>query len=395
MNGITRSWFILIGIIIWVVAHSAAGEDAKMKRNSTVKITPEQVDIMVVGCAHLRYLNPADKPVTSLVLGALEKYQPDHVAVEWLHPGIDQAPEDLYQPLGDLNTLAGLWGYDPAGVETALVETRKILDTLKEKNLPDTAMRIELGKLHYLSRDQLNAGYQWWTAHNSGAEVTELKRLTQNNFQGHELEVFGFAIARKQGLEYITPFDYQGKDAEWDFGAVINRTLVLAIERKHGLKEGDAGFDDASENMGKLAQAWLDSGDGTFLEQYGDIKEVKELANFFEHQKQSRKRDSIHKDLTGIAAMRFKQSPEFLEDERSAYYDVIAGLSIDGLGRKLVENFELRNRHMADFLEQDIRQFGSRRVMVIVGAGHKLFLEEILRKRGYHIVPSLEFLPEI
>jgi hypothetical protein len=40
---------------------------------------------------------------------------------------------------------------------------------LKTKGQPTLTHRLELGKLHYLSKDPLNAGYQWWQAARLGA----------------------------------------------------------------------------------------------------------------------------------------------------------------------------------------------------------------------------------
>ncbi|MCD4748751.1 MAG: hypothetical protein K8R59_05185 [Thermoanaerobaculales bacterium] len=388
--GVLLSWLI---VSLSLQLPSSAGEDTTLNVDNEKAVHPGQVDVVVIGCAHLMYLDPSDVPATDDILRALQEYEPDHMVVEWLHPSIDPASVDRYEPLGDLGTLARLWGYDLVNVEATLAETRTDLDSLKANGLPEAAIRIEMGKLYYLGTDQLNAGYQWWIARNLGANVKDLERLTQNNFEGHELEVFGFAIARREGLEYITPFDYEGEDALWDFGAVLNRTVEHAIKTKHGLKDGDKGFDEVAGEFGKAFQAWLNSGDGAFLDQYGSIKEIVELVRFFDDRKKTEEANQRIKDATGIAAMRFNQSAEHMEQERHGYYDVIAGLSIDGLGRRLVGNFELRNRYMVDFLEQDIRELGSKRVMVIVGAGHKLFLEKILRERGYRIVPSMDFMP--
>jgi hypothetical protein len=95
----------------------------------------------------------------------------------------------------------------------------------------------------------------------------------------------------------------------------------------------------------------------------------------------------------GLGLMRFYQSEEFVAQERRLYYESWTKVSIQGLGKKNVENFELRNKRMIDFMEEDVKALGTKRVLIIVGSGHKLFLEDQLKDRGYKIVPSSQFMP--
>ena len=43
---------------------------------------------------------------------------------------------------------------------------------------------------------------------------------------------------------------------------------------------------------------------------------------------------------------------------------------------------------MADFAQTDIDRLQAKRVLIIVGAAHKHFLEDIFVERGMKIVPS-------
>jgi hypothetical protein len=47
---------------------------------------------------------------------------------------------------------------------------------------------------------------------------------------------------------------------------------------------------------------------------------------------------------------------------------------------------------MADFVDQDIKARKSSRVLVIVGSGHRLFLENELRRRGYGLMAASDLL---
>lgn len=52
-----------------------------------------------------------------------------------------------------------------------------------------------------------------------------------------------------------------------------------------------------------------------------------------------------------------------------------------------------RNERMLNFALADVQRLGSRRVMILVGAGHKFAIEDLLRQRGYRVVPSAGYVP--
>ena len=351
------------------------------------------IEVMVFGTPHLRRHNFEAEPIAvDMIRLSLAKYKPDHVVVEWLHPSIKPESTRNYSSYGDLESFAKKWGYEHKGADMELYKVSQTVVSLKKQGLPVKDLRLKLGKLYYLIRDKLNAGYQWWLAEEKGADVTEFQQLTRNNFEGHELRIYGFHIARQQGLEYITPFDYQGEDTAWLGGKVwvVLRDHLLKV--KHGVEPGDPGWDELSEQYEKEYDA-LDYGDMTIVEKYGDIREAKErlAVSAFWEETQRRKRQIDNSD--GLGYMRYLQSEEFLKSEKEMYYTYWAGVSIGGLGKKNVENYELRNKNMVDFMEADIDRLGVKRVLIIVGSGHKLFLENELKERGYTIVPSSGFMP--
>jgi hypothetical protein len=47
---------------------------------------------------------------------------------------------------------------------------------------------------------------------------------------------------------------------------------------------------------------------------------------------------------------------------------------------------------MVDYLVADAERYGATRILVVVGAGHKFALEDLLRARGYTIVDSRSFV---
>lgn len=353
---------------------------------------PTQVEVIVVGSPHLRQIDPKDRPPTDRIRRALARFEPDHVVVEWLHPSVDPSTTGNYRPFENLDSLARLWGYDRDPLDVALVRTLDSLGRRKLHGLPTASTRVELGKLRYLSRDRLNAGYQWWIAERSGAEVSDLERLTSGNFENHELEVWGFPIAFERGIEYLTPFDYQGDDAAWIWTDIVAAVAVHAIEKKHGLKEGDVGWDDAVERYSRSMQAHASKEDSSWLGQYGDIQEVAEFAQVVDLWNAKRSKEG-RDHPAGLPTMRYLQTEEHEANKRYMYDEVFPRISLDGLGRRLVDNWILRNRRMVDFVEQDVERLGRTRVMILVGEGHRPFIDEELRKRGYRVMPTIEFIP--
>lgn len=77
------------------------------------------------------------------------------------------------------------------------------------------------------------------------------------NFEGHELRTFGFHIAREQGLEYLTPFDYQGPDAGSEiWGETLDLLSARAVRAKHGLEEGYPGWEERVEQFVTFRRAF-------------------------------------------------------------------------------------------------------------------------------------------
>lgn len=382
--------------VMLVIAFCFAGVFAQEPKPATV-FDPGAVEVTVVGSYHLRQINQDETPVAGNVIArSLMKYKPDHIVVEWIHPSIDHASTFNYRSLGDLPTLARLWGYQLPKVAEAMDATKRQLEEQKRNSQIQSqtiaATRIELAKLYYLSKDQLNAAYQVWRAQQLGGDVQELKRLTSDQLRGHEIEVFGFEIARAQSLEYITPFDYQGDDVGsevWD--DILKQLRIFVVAKKHGVKESHPKWKELADDFDKDRSAFEEKRDKALGEKYGDIKEVREYMAAFEGY--DNMYAQIPKTRDGLSQMRFIQSEQYQAIERKIHMEIVTGISVGGLGAKRTAGNVHRNVRMMDFAEADIKRLGTKRVMIIVGQTHKFFLEDILKKRGYKIVQSSEFMP--
>lgn len=333
---------------------------------------------MVVGSPHLRQLDPGAVPVAiTQIRVSLSGFRPDHIVIEWPHPSIPAESTFNYRSLGDLPTLARLWGWRIDRVPAALDSLER---AVLSGGLPGPALgalRIELGKLNYLSRNQANAAYQWWQAERLGVGTGSLKRLSSNHLEGHEAAEFGFAVGAAHGARVLTPFDYQGSEAgTLVWGEMLGRLRELAIAGRGG---SAAAFDS-------LRRRYEDQRDSTWLRQYGDLPEVRQYNAVLDGFAWAAAQEP--KAADGLTLVRWLNSRAYEMVERRVQVEIIPGITFGGFGGARLQGIMGRNRRMVDFLESDVKRFGTRRVMIVVGAAHKFALEDILRERGYRVVPA-------
>lgn len=255
-----------------------------------------------------------------------------------------------------------------------------------------SAVRIELGKLYYLRGDQLNAGFQWWPASEAGADVLELSRLASNNFRGHELRELGFKIARSSGLEYLTAFDYQGPEAgSFVWGEMVDSLSKIAVRRKYGISPSDLSWESRRRGFHAQRRKFDEIGDSEFVKTFGDVVEVRQYIDVMEGLKTESGRAPRERD--GLTLMRWYQSKEYEESERRSQLKWIRGISFGGFGEKRWKGIRRRNELMLDYAVRDVRQLGKRKILIIVGSGHKFDFEDHLKDRSFTVVPSRGLIP--
>jgi hypothetical protein len=93
--------------------------------------------------------------------------------------------------------------------------------------------------------------------------------------------------------------------------------------------------------------------------------------------------------------LRYANSPEHIGVQYWAYEEVYRNFEWRGkpLGAQQTENYWRRNRKMFGNMREAIEARDAERVLVIVGSGHKYFLDELTREAGYRWVDPREWLP--
>lgn len=312
--------------------------------------------ILIFGSGHLAQQDErtAD-PEVAAVVDSLRPYRPDMVVVEYLPADWPVGEGRDYRWEFDDPTYAADWGVplDSAAERLAALESE--LDGVAYSELSEER-RCELARLHFLTRDRANALY-YWTDADCAAESDSLLTEWIAHRGEHEMARIAFPLARENGLKDVVSFDYQGDDARWFFGMDLYREIQ---------EEG--------------TEAQLVEADSVMhtIESFGArVDSVEAAAETF------------------IEMSRYRNSPLWIELQRQVYEDVFPVLTYDdSAGARQTAHYWLRNERMFDEIEEAVAARSPERILVVVGAGHKYFLDELSERRGYRWVDPLEYLNE-
>lgn len=279
------------------------------------------------------------------VTDALSEFRPDMLVVEELPPSWPRGRGRDYRPDFEMERYATEWAISSE-------RAAAVIDSLGERKALSERERCRLGKAYFLTWDLANAAYQW-----TGAEcpVTgeddELARWFDDELEGEMVQI-GFPVARANGVKRVVPFDYQGDDAGWFLG----RQMKELIDRR----------------------AFLD------LLDYWPAIRARYTGRAYRPD-----------ETAGLAAMlRYLNSPEWLALQYWAYEQTLVDIAHENAGPRQVENYWLRNRKMFGEVEDAIQRRDPDRVMIVVGAGHKYFLDLLVRESGYRWVDPRDYLPQ-
>lgn len=309
-------------------------------------------EILIVGTEHLAQREePRPAVEVAAVVDSLRPYRPDMVVVEYLPASWPVGEGRDYRWEFDDASYAASWGVplDSAGERLAALEAE--LDGVAYHGLSE-AHRCTLARLHFLTRDRANALY-YWTDADCPAESDSLLTEWIDHRGGHEMARVAFPLARASGLRSVVSFDYQGDDARWFLGPEL--------------------FDEIRSQGSEAEVAALDSVMG-------------EIEAFRAHNREM-------ESGSYIRSMRYKNSAEWIETQRRLYEEVMPVLTYaDSAGRRQTDNYWLRNERMFERIEEAVAAREPDRILVVVGSGHKYFLDELAERQGYRWVDPLEYL---
>lgn len=305
--------------------------------------------VLILGTSHLAQKEKeVDSARIERVTSALATYDPDVVAVEYLPAGYPRGKGRDYRTEFDVDKYASLWNI-------SLSEADSIVKVYqRKKGWPSNPCR--LAKSYFLQYDYANALYYWNTNNCKTVKKSEQISSWFESWREHESVRLGHPIARSNGVRELTSFDYQGEDAKWFIDEYAKDELYS------GRLDALYTFWPLMPKVGSIR--------GAYSARYDHIDNyLKEL-----HQ---------------------KNSPEHIGLQYWVYEEIMRRIVWDGdsVGSRQVENYWLRNRKMFENMQDAINVKNAKRALVIVGAGHKYFLDELVRKSDYRWIDPREYLP--
>ncbi|MFB6279342.1 MAG: DUF5694 domain-containing protein [Salinibacter sp.] len=310
----------------------------------------DSTSVLILGTPHLAQSDQDYSPrEIDRVAKALSAYNPDMLVLEYLPPDHPRGKGRDYRPSFNLDSLAAAWNL-------SFAEADSIRRTYRNKG--GWAKRpCRLAKAYTLNYDLINAHY-----HAHFHECPDLRRANRLNDYFSRLDKtettrVGFPVARSNGLRRLVPFDYRGADVSW----FIHKPLLDAL---------------SSGQVWALWNFW------PIIPKVSGIDQ------------EYRAHTSGHQDCY-TDMLRFHNSPEWMALQYWVYeerYPTIDWRGVD-MGAEQTEHYWRRNRKMFERMQEAIGARSAERVLVIVGSGHKYFLDELTREAGYRWVDPRKWLP--
>jgi hypothetical protein len=310
----------------------------------------DSTSVLILGTPHLAQSDRGySQREIDRVTEALSAYNPDMLVVEYLPPDHPRGKGRDYRPALNLDSLASAWNLP---VEKA--------DSLRRahrtgEGRPDRPCR--LAKAYVLNDDLANAHY--YAQPNACSDLSRVDPLREHFDvldQGETARV-GYPVARSNNPRRLVPFDYRGADVRW----FIQYALLDAVK------------------SGKVWALW----------DFWPV--VPRIGSTYQ---EGRSHREGHRDCYADI-LRFDNSPEWIGLQYWTYEERIQSIDWSGLdmGAEQVEHYWRRNRKMFGRMQDAIEARDADRVLVIVGSGHKYFLDELTREAGYRWVDPREWLP--
>ncbi len=312
-----------------------AGDRAERKAN-----------ILLLGTFHFKdhdfrkYPQDLDPIITKVV-----KFKPGTICVEWL-PSSEK--NDFYNDgyTKNIAEFSQLTGIAPG-------EAKKITEQLRRKinNQPDNlALRANLANALFISRDYLNACYQWYLIDaelqtQTPAVQEKVKEILPEKLKDYtskmrgEIKEIAFPLARRTGLEELCAIDYRGDDTA---KGEANGRFV----ERYKAKNGSDPFQPKVAPVFAKMNGWLeeDKANGT--------------STYYDKLNSDAFRDIVIR-LDEDLYSSYSSDPDF-----KTWFEL-----------EVVK----RNRCIFDNIVEVVEQNAGRKTLVLIGASHKVYLDNHFR----------------
>lgn len=349
MNFVARTAAALLALLTFAPSATAA-EPTFDPGQYKKQLVGEPTQILVLGSPHLSGTPEGwDPAVLEPLLTRLAAFRPNVITLETL-PGqaISAAWQNRHidpgsaRPYGGRVMMLAAAGSAGTGLDMAEAEAEAAKLLSGWPATPTPAQRRRLAALFATAGDPYSALVQWWRLDpverktGDGIGTTLVAQLTEHERRKNENHLLGSRLASRLGLERVFPTDAQEGDA------------MTPEQIKIYLREL---FDPA-------------------------VKRLQENPRFGPQMKAM---DNMNTPEGALGVYRLANSPAISRVQA----DIEWGGAIDrpttqDVGRIRMAMWEVRNLRMAANIRQAMAAHPGERVLVIVGAGHKLWLEAYL-----------------
>jgi hypothetical protein len=318
-------------------------------------------DIYVLGTFHFREHNFEKYPqdINREIKRAIA-YKPDIVCVEWINKSEEL---DLYHKNYTDNIKHLL---ESINLDTA--NAQFVIDSLYmelAKNPDDLDNRSKIANYLYVTRDYINACYQWYIIENKVKDSIKLRTMLPEN-----ITKYRYSLYREPGVQKS-----EIVEIAFPVAKSLAHEKIYSIDYRHDQKEYDSHINKFCE---------------PYIKKYGYdpmVKKSESLINVYNNWLES---DRIIGTSTYFEKLNSKENENLMF---AYYYDMFLSFGTDPDYRIWHElQLEKRNWKMFELLIQAIRESNAQKTFVLVGTTHKIYLERYLKEANKFIVTDYNAL---
>jgi len=326
----------------------------------SLKSNAQKLDVLLIGVSHNYSKYP--KQDFSDIYRKIENFKPEAFFGEFLSTGDERNVMDYWckkDNLIRLNRLRKNRDIDPNMVSYKIDSLQK----LSSKQPKNYELKVDLAHAYYIDQDVSNGHYQYWQIYQRLIQAPDSKLQeyvdqllspeldttgrSMRRLRTSEYALIGFPMMQKLGIQKLLPMDCQDYDLNWNaswaaFDAKFNEfrkdaSPTVQKELKEKLAKMNRGFEEYSiiEKTSSKVTEWLNSAEASEISASGDFY----LPELYE----------------------MKQFPK--EEMLSKIHWWI-----------------MRNEGMCRNVLDRSKKNGVKRVVVIAGANHRRFMQEIFNK---------------
>lgn len=320
----------------------------------------QKVDILLIGVSH-NYSNYPPQDFSSMH-GKIKKFKPTAFFGEFLSKEDEQLVMDYWCKQDNIKRLEILRKNRNITTE-ALPKTIDSLRKLSRLNPKDYRVKTDLAHAYYLNQDVSNGHYLFWQVFNHLRQTPDIELenyvskllspqldttgRSMKRLKTSEYALIAFPMMQEMKIQELLPMDCQDYDLNWSASSMafhskfenLKKDTITSYtnELKAMLAKRDKGFEKSAgiEKNSKNVTEWFNTDEASAIFASGDFyfPEMYDMKNFPKEEMLSQ----IHWWL-------------------------------------------MRNKGMCDNVVNRARAFGAKKVVVVAGANHRKYMQDIFKK---------------